>query len=55
MGGILGLVVLIADIWAILDILKGGKDTGKKILWIALVVILPIIGLILYILMGKKK
>lgn len=32
MSGILGLIILVFDILAILEILKSGKDTGKKIL-----------------------
>lgn len=54
MSGILGLIILVLDILAILEILKSGKDTGKKILWIVLVVLLPVIGLILYYLVGRK-
>ena len=54
MGGILGIIVLVLDVLAVLQILKSSKPTGNKILWIALVVILPVIGLILYYLLGKK-
>jgi hypothetical protein len=55
MGGILGLIVLILDIIAIVDCVKSTLESGKKILWIVLIVLLPIIGLILYFLVGKKK
>jgi len=55
MGGILGIIILIVDIIAILDCVKSSKDTGKKILWIALIVLLPVIGLILYYVIGKKQ
>ena len=34
-SGLWGLVVLIADIWAIVNILQSGADTGKKVLWTA--------------------
>jgi hypothetical protein len=51
----LGLVVLILDIIAIVDCLKSGVSTGKKLLWILLIVILPVVGMILYFLLGKKK
>ena len=55
MGTLLGLVILILDIIAIVDCLKSGASTGKKLLWILLVLILPVVGMILYFLLGKKK
>ena len=55
MQGILGLIILVLDIVAIVDCLKTIKDTGKKVLWILLILILPVIGLILYYLVGKKQ
>lgn len=55
MSGLLGLIVLVLDVIAILDIVKSSRDTGGKVLWILLVVILPFIGMILYFVIGKKK
>ena len=55
MGAILGIVVLVLDILAVLDVIKSSKTGGKKILWIALIVILPVVGLIAYYLIGKKS
>ncbi|MFA6349838.1 MAG: PLD nuclease N-terminal domain-containing protein [Candidatus Omnitrophota bacterium] len=55
MSGLLGLVVLVLDIIAIVDVVKSTMVTGKKVLWIILVLILPVIGMILYFLLGKKK
>lgn len=50
--GILGLLVLIAQIWAIVKIIKSGGTDGEKVLWVVLVVILPVAGLILWFIMG---
>ncbi len=55
MGTLLGLVILILDIIAIVDCLKSDASTGKKLLRILLIVILPVVGMILYFLLGKKK
>ena len=55
MGGILWLIVLVLDIIAIVDTLKSSMDAGKKALWIILILILPVIGMVLYFLIGKKK
>jgi len=54
MGGILGIVVLIADIWAILEIVKSPKTGGQKALWVVIVLVLPVIGLIAYFVAGRK-
>lgn len=55
MGGILGLIVLVLDIIAIVDALKSSMETGKKALWIILILFLPVIGMVLYFLIGKKS
>lgn len=54
MGGLLGLVVLILDILAIVQVVKSSKPGGQKALWIVLIILLPVIGLILYYLLGRK-
>jgi hypothetical protein len=55
MKGLLGLVILVLDIIAIVDAAKSSMSTSKKALWIILILILPVVGLILYFLIGKKK
>jgi hypothetical protein len=53
-GTILFLVVLVLDVLAIVDCVRSSKDTGMKVLWIFLIILLPVIGLILYFLLGRK-
>ena len=55
MQTIIGLIILVLDIIAIVDCVKGSLTAGKKTLWIILILILPIIGLILYYLVGRNK
>jgi hypothetical protein len=54
-SGILGLVILVLDILAIVDCIGRPMDTGMKVLWIVLIILLPVIGLILYFLLGRGK
>ena len=54
-GGFLGILVLVADVYAILRIAESSASTGKKAIWIALVVLLPILGVIIWYLIGPKK
>ena len=51
---IVGLLILIADVWAIVNIAQSGASTGKKALWIVLVLVLPVLGLILWFLLGPR-
>jgi hypothetical protein len=52
--GIVGLLILIADVWAIVNIAQSGASTGKKVLWIVVVLVLPVLGLILWFLLGPR-
>jgi hypothetical protein len=51
-GGLVGLLILIADIWAIVKIFQSTASTGAKVLWIALILLFPVFGLILWLLFG---
>jgi Phospholipase_D-nuclease N-terminal len=52
--GLFSLVVLIADVWAIVNVFQSNADTGKKVLWTVLVIILPVLGFILWYFLGPK-
>lgn len=54
MGRLLYLAILVIDVIVIIDIIRGNKDMEKKILWIIAVLFLPIIGPVLYYVIGKK-
>lgn len=53
-GGILGLIILLLDIWAIISIVRSDATVGKKVLWVLLILILPVLGLILWGIMGPR-
>ena len=52
--GIFSLIVLIADVWAIVNIFQSAADTGKKVLWTVIVIILPVLGFILWYFIGPR-
>jgi succinate dehydrogenase/fumarate reductase cytochrome b subunit len=52
--GLFGLMVLIADVWAIVNVFQSSADTGKKVLWTVSVIILPVLGFILWYFVGPK-
>lgn len=54
LGSLFGLIILALDIWAIINVLRSSSETGKKVLWVLLIVILPVLGLIIWALMGPR-
>ena len=54
-NGIFGLLILIGDIWAIVNIAQSSASGEKKALWIVLVVLLPLVGLILWYFLGPRN
>lgn len=54
LGGLLSLVILALDIWAIINVIKSGAETGIKVLWVLLIVLLPVLGLIVWALAGPR-
>lgn len=52
MSKILGLIILVLDILAIIKIVQSGASTGEKILWVILVLVLPVVGLVIWALLG---
>ena len=55
MGTIIGLLILIADIYAILKIAQSSAETLNKVLWIVGVLIFPLLGLIVWFLAGPGR
>ena len=53
--GFWGLIVLIADVWAIVSISQSGASNGNKVLWIVIVIVLPVIGFLLWLALGPKS
>ena len=43
-NGLIGVLVLAGDIWAILNIFQSSVSNEKKLIWIIAVVLLPILG-----------
>jgi hypothetical protein len=53
-GGIIGLIILALDIWAIINVIQSGASTGSKILWVLLILVLPLLGLIIWYFAGPR-
>ena len=55
LSAILSLLILIADIWAIINIVQSSESAGSKALWVVLVLVLPILGLAIWYFAGPKS
>jgi Phospholipase_D-nuclease N-terminal len=53
-GGIIGLIILALDIWAIINVIQSGASTGWKVLWVLLILVLPLLGLIIWFFAGPR-
>ena len=52
--GLLGLIILIADIYAIYQVLTSSTSTLSKILWTVGILLLPVVGLIVWLIAGPR-
>ncbi|WP_193183071.1 PLDc N-terminal domain-containing protein [Nisaea sediminum] len=54
-SGLFGLVVLIADIYAIIQVLASRAPGVNKLVWILLILLLPVIGLLIWLFAGPRR
>lgn len=53
-GGLLGVVLLVCVIYGIVKTTQSNAGTGTKVVWILVLLFLPLIGFILWLLLGPK-
>ena len=54
-SGVFAVIVLILDLWAIISVLGSSAPTGAKVLWVLLILLLPIIGMLVWLLVGPRS
>jgi hypothetical protein len=52
--GIVGALVLVADIYAIFQVFTSRASGIAKILWALLIVLLPVVGFIIWLIAGPR-
>ena len=53
--GIGGLILLALNIWAIVSIIGSTAGTGAKVLWVLFILLLPLLGFIIWLLVGPRS
>lgn len=54
-NGPIGLLILIADIYAIVKTVQSGAGTLTKVLWIIAILFLPVLGFLLWLIFGPRS
>lgn len=52
---VIGLIILVLDIWAIINVLQSSASGTAKILWTLFILIAQVIGLIVWFFIGPKS
>jgi len=53
-GGLLGLIILVADVWAIVRTFGSSASSGAKVFWIVLILVLPVLGVLIWLVAGPR-
>ncbi|MEJ2470581.1 MAG: PLDc N-terminal domain-containing protein [Desulfuromonadales bacterium] len=54
MGMIIGIIIIIADIWAIVQTVQSSVPAGQKAVWVVVICVLPVLGLLLWLFLGPR-
>lgn len=52
--GILGLLLLFADLWAIISVVTSSKRMLSKVCWTLIIICLPALGFLLWLIIGPR-
>ena len=52
--GLLALIILVADIYAIYQVLTSGTSTLAKLLWTVGIIVFPVVGFIVWLIAGPR-
>jgi uncharacterized membrane protein len=50
---IFGILWIVLIVYTLMDLLKSNKPTNTKLLWLIVILIAPILGSVLYFILGK--
>jgi hypothetical protein len=53
--GIGGIILLALDIWALIATIGSNETTGKKVIWVLVILFLPLIGFIAWLVFGPRS
>ena len=54
-SGLLGLIILIVDVWAIINVMGATITPGGKLVWVLVILLLPVLGALIWLLAGPRS
>ena len=54
-GGIFGFLLLIADVWAIINVVQSSQSTVAKVAWVVIILLLPLLGFVAWLIFGPRS
>lgn len=54
-SGLLGLIILVVDVWAIINVLGSPATTGGKLVWVLVILLLPVLGALIWLFAGPRS
>ena len=51
---IVTILIVLMDIWVITSVFRSEKPSGTKMMWAVLVIVLPVVGVVIWALMGPR-
>lgn len=54
-GGFLGLIIFVLDIWAIVNVIGSRSSTVAQVIWIIGILFLPVVGFLLWLVIGPRS
>lgn len=53
-GGLIAVLTLIANAWAILNVVGSGASAPGKVVWVVLILAFPVLGLLVWLAAGPR-
>ena len=53
--GIVSIIYIVLVVWAVIDLLSSRRSGCATLLWLLLIIIVPVLGSILYLLLGRYR
>ncbi|MBT7334641.1 MAG: PLDc_N domain-containing protein [Gammaproteobacteria bacterium] len=50
----LATLIILADLWAITRTLRSDASTQRKLVWVSIILLLPFVGMVIWILFGPS-
>ncbi len=52
--GLGGLILFALDLWAIISVIGSSATTGKKVIWVLVILLLPLVGFLAWFFFGPR-